>query len=596
MQTNSLKNLILLSFVMVLAPLPALSQSPSELTKRLIDEARRTNPAMSIKTDPQTGMPTHIRGMRYFASPTASLTASRDASGAPSDADILTVVEAFFATGELSAAFEARNPSTVIEATRVRKDPDIPTQKIVHVEQRVDGIPVFGSSGRVVVTPSLAVTQLTARFSTVAVEKTIPTITKEQAIASARTELESILKKRRPSFDSRHGDNHLERLRETQEQLASKATLVVYDPALNKTKGATPGPARLSWLTTVDDFRFFIDAHTGKVLFFYLDRRLTMPRRVYDLNQSLIFPGTKMIDETTGERTSELPEDADKAFNNTGFVRDFFADDLGRRTVLMSGNEGYIESYVRYGDLKNAHWCTRKSTACPAKGVMVFGADFASALDIAGHEITHGVISDEADLIYANESGAVNEALADIFGTLIEYKKQPGTANWVLAEDLPGFMRTSPLRSLANPNMFDQDGNSLFDKSKPFSSTNFGQPDHYSDYVQKEDPICETTSDYYVGCVHINSGIFNKFAFLIAEGGRHRGQSVKGIGRTKLERIAYRALTTHLTQSSGLVDSAEAFWTSCAELAQGGVYGFTSNDCDRVRDAQTAVGLISVGS
>ena len=93
-----------------------------------------------------------------------ALGASRGATGAPSEADILKAAEAFFRSGELSAAFTAANPRVEITAARVRNDPDVPGQSIVHVEQRIDGIPVFGSSGRVIVSPSLAVTQLTTTF------------------------------------------------------------------------------------------------------------------------------------------------------------------------------------------------------------------------------------------------------------------------------------------------------------------------------------------------------------------------------------------------------------------------------------------------
>jgi len=589
MKRDISKLLFALGFALVIAPHTALTQTMSDATKRVINDARRTNPALRVNTDPQTGMPTRIRGLRSIVDPAISLGASRDATGAPSEDDIRKSVEAFFSTGELSAAFAPRNPRTKVKSTKVRQDPDIPTQKVVHVEQRVDGIKVFGSSARVIVGPSLAVTQLAANFSTVDVDSTTPGISEKQAIENTRTELGKLLNEKRR-------DKAFDRLKREINQVKATAQLVIYDPALTRAKGAKPGPTRLSWLTTIDDFRFFIDAQNGRLLFFYLDRRRAMPRRVYDLNRSFEFPGTKMIDEAAGVRLDTIPNDVQKAFVNTGHVRDFFNQVLGRKTVLTTGNEGNIESYVRYGDLQNAHWCARKSSGCPASGVMVYGSDYATALDIAGHEITHGVISEEADLTYANEPGAVNEALADIFGTLIENQREPTTSNWVLGEALPGFSTTSPLRNLANPNLSDADGNSLFDKTKPYSATNLGQPDHYADYVVKEDPICETTSDYYWGCVHINSGIFNKFAFLIAEGGRHRGLVVKGIGLPKLERIAYRALTTQLTASSGLIDSAEGFWASCLELAQAQVAGMTSTDCDRVRQAQTAVGLIQAGS
>ena len=65
---------------------------------------------------------------------------------------------------------------------------------------------------------------------------------------------------------------------------------------------------------------------------------------------------------------------------------------------------------------------------CPKANVMVYGPGFAGALDVVGHEVTHGIIAHEADLVYADESGAVNEALADIFGTLIEFQARTAPA------------------------------------------------------------------------------------------------------------------------------------------------------------------------
>jgi Zn-dependent metalloprotease len=230
---------------------------------------------------------------------------------------------------------------------------------------------------------------------------------------------------------------------------------------------------------------------------------------------------------------------------------------------------------------------------CPKGGVMVYGPGFAGALDVVGHEMTHGIIADEADLIYADESGAVNEALSDLFGTLIEFHAANGNGNWVLGENLPGFSMTKPLRSMANPPLMDGDGNKLFDKSKTFDlATNYGQPDHYSDYVKREDPLCESTNDFFSGCVHFNSGILNKFAYLVSEGGVHHDVTVHGIGREKLGRIAFRSLTTHLTQTTTLVQAAESFVHSCEELASADVGGMQAVDCEEVVHAQHATGLM----
>jgi thermolysin len=136
--------------------------------------------------------------------------------------------------------------------------------------------------------------------------------------------------------------------------------------------------------------------------------------------------------------------------------------------------------------------------------------------------------------------------------------------------------------------MTDASGHSLFARDQAYSETNHGQPDRYSDLVSPSDAICGTTDDAWNGCVHINSGIFNKFAYLISEG----GQGVTGIGRKKLARIAYRALTSKLNKSTGLIDAAGAFVAACSDLAGALVDGITNADCEQVKAAQQAVGLV----
>jgi len=582
---------VLLHAATALAQEGGVSSKPRSV-EQIVQDARSRNPALKVRVDPVTGLPVKVRGLRPSVDPEVTLGASRDASGQPSDDDIINTTEAFFRSGELSAAFATANDRSKVVALRVRRDPDFKGQSIVHVEQRVDGIPVFGSSGRVHVSPSLAVTQFTTTFSLVDVGSTTPSITKDRAIATARERLRELLAtdKDRKSLD---------RLRAGLDTATAGAELVIYDPTLvrgRKAAARAKQTTRLSWLTSIDQFRFFVDAETGEVLYFHSDQPWMMPRQVYDLNRGFVFPGVKLVDDVSGERQDPLPDDASNAYLNTGRVGEFYARNFGRTGILELGETEMLSAYVQYGESTNAYWCTGQTFDCPGSGAMVYGASTPAALDVVGHEMTHGVISAEADLTYADEAGAVNESLADILGTLIEFQENPGEANWVLGEKIPGYARTSAIRNMANPNMMDVDGNSLFNRNKPYAPGNRGQPDHYDDYVTREDPICETTNDYFTGCVHFNSGIFNKFAFLVSEGGRHRGLVVNGIGRSKLGRIAYRALVAHLTPSSGLQDSAGAFEDACRELVAVDGSGMDSGDCDRVREAQSAVGLAFAGS
>ena len=151
-----------------------------------------------------------------------------------------------------------------------------------------------------------------------------------------------------------------------------------------------------------------------------------------------------------------------------------------------------LKSYVRYSSEQNARWCKDQSVNCPKANVMVYGPGFAGALDVVGHEVTHGIIAHEADLVYADESGAVNEALADIFGTLIEFQARDGAGNWAIGESLPGYSEASPMRSMAEPHLKAQGSASLFNKTQPFSVTNRGQPDHLSGVLSRARMPCAT--------------------------------------------------------------------------------------------------------
>ena len=185
----------------------------------------------------------------------------------------------------------------------------------------------------------------------------------------------------------------------------------------------------------------------------------------------------------------------------------------------------------------------------------------------------------------------MNEALSDIFGTLIEIDAKGDGGNWLIGESSPGFSISSPLRSLADPNMRDLEGRSLFQRTKRFSLGNRGQPDHYSEVLTPDDEMCGSTAYQDNGCVHFNSGILNKFAYLISEGGTHRGVTVTGIGPQKLARLTYRTMTAGLNQSSGLQEAGAAFVEACFELADNRVAGFTEFDCTQVMASQQAVGL-----
>jgi hypothetical protein len=97
--------IVILGMTYALGSLPADAQSKVETVEKIVEGARRTNPALKVRIDPRTGLPTSINGLRPAADPIISLNASRGPSGQPTEDDIRAAAEAFFETGALSAAF-----------------------------------------------------------------------------------------------------------------------------------------------------------------------------------------------------------------------------------------------------------------------------------------------------------------------------------------------------------------------------------------------------------------------------------------------------------------------------------------------------------
>ena len=212
-------------------------------------------------------------------------------------------------------------------------------------------------------------------------------------------------------------------------------------------------------------------------------------------------------------------------------------------------------------------------------GVMVYGVGLppgftlggqswnhlSGAIDVVGHELTHGVTEFTSNLIYRNESGALNEAFSDIMGASIEFFFQPAgsgdlKADYLCAEDV---VKPGGLRSMENPQVF-------------------GDPDHYSRR------FLGTTDN---GGVHINSGIANQAFYLAIEGGTNRtsGLSVQGVGganREQMEKAFYRAFTSMLPTNATFAQARAATIQAARDL-----YGSNSNAERAVTQAWTAVGV-----
>lgn len=219
----------------------------------------------------------------------------------------------------------------------------------------------------------------------------------------------------------------------------------------------------------------------------------------------------------------------------------------------------------------NAGWNGEQMLYGDGDGIE-FGS-FAGGLDIAGHEMTHGVIEHTVNLIYENESGAINESIADILGNFAEMYAT-GEVEWDLGEDntTPNIPGDGGLRSMSDPA-----SKSVSTKYMPSGR----YPDTYQDRYQGE---------LDNGGVHINSGINNKAAYLITAGGTNNGVDITGIGRTKAEKIYYRALTLYLTPTSGFKEMREAAIQAARDLHPDR-NGQPSAETKAVMDAYASVGV-----
>ena len=180
-------------------------------------------------------------------------------------------------------------------------------------------------------------------------------------------------------------------------------------------------------------------------------------------------------------------------------------------------NQGFaINSYIHYStSYVNAFWDGSRMTYGDGSGTVTP----LTALDVVGHEITHGLTSKTANLAYSYESGALNESFSDIFGTAIEFFAQPTTftANWTIGERM-----NLTIRNMANPNAFQD-------------------PDTYKGTYWNA-----TSSDN--GGVHTNSGVQNFWFYLLVNGGtgtndKNTNYGVTGLGIDKAAKIAFRNLT-----------------------------------------------------
>ncbi|MFC9287537.1 M4 family metallopeptidase [Streptomyces sp. NPDC057052] len=270
----------------------------------------------------------------------------------------------------------------------------------------------------------------------------------------------------------------------------------------------------------------------------------------------------------TGATADRATVAADAQYG-TDVTWDYYKNVHGRNGIGNDGKGSY--NRVHYGNAyNNAFW--DDSCFC-----MTYGDGDGTqlgplvSLDVAGHEMSHGVTSKTAKLTYSGESGGLNEATSDIFGALVEFHagNTSDVGDYLIGEKIvrSGFGRDA-LRYMDKPS---KDGSSA---------------DYWSSSVGGLD-------------VHYSSGVANHFAFLLAEGSGTRtvngvtynsptsnGSTLTGIGRDKLGKIWYRALTVYMTSSTNYAGARTATLDAARDL-----YGAGSAEQNAVAAAWSAVNV-----
>lgn len=220
------------------------------------------------------------------------------------------------------------------------------------------------------------------------------------------------------------------------------------------------------------------------------------PRRtVYDAEHRTRLPGKKVRGEGDPVGTDAT---VNRAYAGLGATYALFLQSFGRRSIDDSGLP--LDATVHYGEeYNNAFWDGQQMVFGDGDGDLFL--DFTVSLDVIGHELTHGVTQYTANLTYHGQSGALNESMSDVFGSLIKQHSLEQTADeadWLIGAGLLGPDVTGvALRSMKAPGTAYDDDELGKDP----------QPGTMDDYV-------ETSRDN--GGVHINSGIPNHAFYVVA--------------------------------------------------------------------------------
>ncbi|MER5885626.1 M4 family metallopeptidase [Streptomyces sp. NPDC001941] len=292
--------------------------------------------------------------------------------------------------------------------------------------------------------------------------------------------------------------------------------------------------------------------------------------KTYNLNKGTSGTGTLFSgpDDVWGNGATSSAETAgaDAAYG-AGLTWDYYKNVQGRTGIRGDGVGAY--SRVHYGNnYVNAFW--QDSCFCMTYGDGSGNAKPLTSIDVAAHEMTHGVTAATAGLVYSGESGGLNEATSDIFAAAVEFYANNATdkGDYLVGEKIDINGNGTPLRYMDKPS---KDGASY---------------DSWYSGIGNAD-------------VHYSSGPANHFFYLLSEGSGAKtvngvnydsptsdGLPVTGIGRDKAALIWFKALTTKFTSNTNYAAARTGTVAAATDL-----YGATSAEVKAVQDAWAGIAV-----
>jgi Zn-dependent metalloprotease len=278
--------------------------------------------------------------------------------------------------------------------------------------------------------------------------------------------------------------------------------------------------------------------------------------RTRDYSQAVDFTDSNNIWDNFNSFQDEVATDAHWGAQTT---YTYFLNKHGRDSYDGKGTK--LLNYVHYDfNYANAFWDGQRMTYGDGNGSSYHAL---ISLDIAAHEMTHGVTQNSAGLIYRNEWGALNESFSDIFAQTTEYFGTPQDFNYRIGEKMT--VDSLGIRSMSDPK-------------------SMGDPDTYLAGLWYTGPLDN-------GGVHINSGVQNYWFYVLTEGDSGQNDlgvvyDINGIGIEKAAAISYRNLAYYLTRTSEYYDARAGAIQAAEDL-----YGVCSLELLTVVEAWRAVGV-----